>query len=410
MNKVILTIALVFFSMETIFAQNLREAGGIVVDEHKTSLPYVSLKIGTQIATMTNADGEFLLKYPAGAMKKDSLTISYMGYKNLKLPLSGLHQSMKIQLMPSVVSLKEIVIRPVSAESIIRQAIKNIPENYDTRPFEMKGFYREVGKVDTNYLSFAEASLNILNGGYNQNNTKDKIVINKERNLKKLGEKEINNPFNMAIDGAPYDIISNDIAKNPARILGKNYFKKYKFELAGSIAVNGEEAYLINFDQQDDLKEALYKGKLTILKSSYAIVAIDVALSPKGIAYAKADISFIAKPIFSLLGYSFRKLNEEFSEQYVKINNYWYPYFYKISSVHHLKAKYKHLEGKLAVRAELFISKINLSPQGNYKHVMSKGYVFKNYVTSYNDDYWGDYNFIKPTNSLKELAEKLKAN
>lgn len=406
MNKVILILAIVSLSVKTIYAQNLQEAGGIVVDEHQTTLPYVSLKIGKQLATMTNADGEFLVKY-SDAMRKDSLIISYIGYKNLKFSMSELHKAMKIQLTPSVVNLKEIIIRPVSAEFIIRQALKNIPENYDTRPFEMKGFYREIGKVDTSYLSFTEASLNILSQGYQENGGKDKIVINKERNLKKLGEKEVNNPLNMTIDGAPYAIIANDMAKDPVRILGRNYFKKYKFEIAGSVTINGEEAYLIKFDQRDDLKEALYKGKLVILKSSYAIVSTDFALSPKGITYAKADISFIARPIYSLLGCSFRKLNEEFSERYVKINDKWYPYFYKISAIHHLKAKYKHLEGTLAVNAELFISKINIPPQGNYEKIMPRGYVFRNYVTAYNDDYWGDYNFIKPTNSLKELAEKL---
>lgn len=409
MNKVILILAIVSLSVKTIYAQKLKEAGGIVVDEHQTTLPYVSLKIGKQIATMTNADGEFLVKYP-DAIHNDSLTISSIGYKNLKFSLSELHKDMKIRLTPSVVNLKEIIIRPVSAESIIRQAIKNIPENYDTRPFEMKGFYRETGKVDTSYLSFAEASLNILSEGYKENSGKDKIVINKERNLKKLGEKEVNNPLNMTIDGTPYAIIANDMAKNPVRILGRDYLKKYKFKIAGSVTINGEEAYLITFDQRDDLEEALYKGKMVILKSSYAIVSTDFALSPKGIAYAKADISFIARPVYSLLGYSFRKLNEEFSERYVKINDKWYPYFYKISAVHHLKAKYKHLEGTLSVNAELFISKVNIPPQGNYEKIMSRGYVFKNYVTTYKDDYWGDYNFIKPTNSLKELAEKLQAN
>ncbi|MBB5623844.1 hypothetical protein HDE69_004932 [Pedobacter cryoconitis] len=409
MNKIILILAIISLSVKIIYAQNLHEAGGVVVGEHQATLPYVSLKVGNQIATMTNADGEFLLKY-ADAIRKDSLTISYIGYKTLKLSISGVHKDMKIQLTPSVVSLKEIVIRPVSAESIIRQVIKNIPENYDTRPFEMKGFYRETGKVDTSYISFAEASLNILSEGYKENSGKDKIVINKERNLKKLGEKEVNNPLNMTINGAPYTIIANDMAKNPVHILGRDYFKKYKFEIAGSVAIDGEEAYVIKFDQQDDLKEALYKGKMVILKSSYAIVSSDFALSPKGIAYAKADISFIARPVYSLMGYSFRKLNEEFSERYVKINDKWYPYFYKIASVHHLKAKYKHLEGTLSVNAELFISKVNIPPQGNYEKIMSRGYVFKNYVTTYKDDYWGDYNFIKPTNSLKELAEKLQAN
>ncbi|QNK64435.1 hypothetical protein H7F33_08145 [Pedobacter sp. PAMC26386] len=195
-------------------------------------------------------------------------------------------------------------------------------------------------------------------------------------------------------------------------MLGKDYFKKYKFEVAGSTNVFGEEAWLIKFDQQKGLKEALYKGTMVIVKSSFAIVSIDFALSPEGIEYAKADLSFLAKPILSLLGYSIRKLTEEFSERYVKIDHKWYSYFYKISTVHHFKAKYKHLEGNLYVNAELFIPKINKHSEGSYekKLVMPDGYVFKNYVTVYKDGFWGDYNFIKPTNSLKEIAERMNTN
>ncbi|MGY0035561.1 hypothetical protein [Pedobacter sp. NJ-S-72] len=275
----------------------------------------------------------------------------------------------------------------------------------------MKAFYREAGKVDTNYLSFAEASLNILNHGYNSNK-EDLIIISKERNLKKVGEKEVNNPLRLSVDGAPYDILLSDIIKNPVHVLGKDYFKSYQFEIAGSTISDGEEAWLIRFDQKDGVKQALYKGTMVIIKSSYAITSLDFALSPKGIDYAKADISFLARPVFSLLGYSIKKLNEEFSERYIKIDHKWYPYFYKIVTAHHFKARYQHLEGNLYINAEMFISKVNKVPEGKYEKnlVMPRDYVFKKYVKDYKEGYWDDYNFIKPTNSLKEITEKIKPN
>lgn len=410
MNKTILILIITLLTGNILSAQTHHEIDGIVVDEQNVTLPYVSLRIAGQAGTMTNADGGFVFKYEQ-TTNRDSLLVSYIGYKNLRIPLSALHRNMKIRLEPAVVNLREVVIRVINAESIIRKAMKNIPENYNTKPFEMKAFYREAGKVDTNYLSFAEASLNILNHGYNSNK-KDLIIINKERNLEKVGEKEVNNPLHLSVNGAPYDILSGDIIKNPAHVLGKDYFKRYQFEITGSTVVDGEEAWVICFDQKDGLKQALYKGTMVILKNSYAITSIDFALSPKGVEYAKADISFLARPVFSLLGYSIKKLNEEFSERYIKIDKKWYPYFYKIVTAHHFKARYQHLEGNLYINAEMFISKVNIIPEGGYEKnsVMPHDYIFRKYVTDYKDDYWDDYNFIKPTNSLKEITEKINPN
>lgn len=47
-------------------AQNSDLLSGKIVDEENKSMPYVNLKIGSSIASMTNADGDFSLRIPAG--------------------------------------------------------------------------------------------------------------------------------------------------------------------------------------------------------------------------------------------------------------------------------------------------------------------------------------------------------
>lgn len=320
--------------------------------------------------------------------------------------------ALKVKLVPDVVNLKEIIIRPVSGKSIIVNAMHNIPQNYATRPFEMTGFYREVGRVDSDYLSFAEASVNILNQGYVDKDKKDLVVINKERSLKKVGDIEVNNPFHATVKGVPYIVLENDIVKHPGAIFGNNYLSKYNYQIAGYTLVNGEEACVIEFDQKNGIKEALYKGTVVVIMSSYAIVSIDFELSPKGKAYAKSDVPFLQRPIMSLLGYSIQKVNEELSEKYMKINDKWYPYFCKIETKHRVKAKKQHIDGNLHISAELFVSKINEQPKNNYikDKIMPDHYVFNKLTNNYNDDYWEEFNFIKPTSSLKDTAEKLHSN
>lgn len=412
MKRVALILLLnIIVNFDTVYGQHTSKIKGIVADENNIPLSYVSIKIGTQISTMTNGEGSFTVSI-ADAQRKDSLNFSYIGYENLKLPLLNLQTGLKVTLLREVVNLKEIIISEVTAESIIANAMKNIPLNYATEPFEMIGFYREIGRVDSNYLSFAEALLNILNQGYVDKDKKDLVVINKERSVKKVGEAEVNNPFHAAVKGVPYIVLENDLVKNPGAIFGKNYLSKYNYEISNSVSVNGEEAYVINFDQKDDIKKALYKGTVVIIKSSYAIVSIDFVLSPKGKAYAKSDVSFLQRPFMSLLGYNIQKVNEELSEKYMKINDKWYPYFYKIETTHRVKAKKQQIDGNLYISAELFISKTNPQPKNNYSKVkvMPADYIFNKLTNTYSDDYWEGFDFIQTTNSLKAIVEKIHTN
>lgn len=412
MNRAALILFVnIIINFNTVYGQNTAKIEGVVVDENNITLPYVSIKIGTQTSTMTNNEGSFSVKI-SDAQLKDSLSITYIGYKNLKVPVLNLQTGLKVQLVRDIVNLKEIIIRPVTAESIIANAMKNIPQNYATRPFEMTGFYREVGRVDSNYLSFAEASLNVLNQGYSDKDKKDLVFINKERSLKKVGDIEVNNPFHAAVKGVPYIVLENDIVKHPGAIFGDDYLSKYNYQIASSTIVNGEEAYVIKFDQKDGIKKALYKGTVVIIMNSYAMVSIDFALSPKGKVYAQSDVPFLQRPIMGLLGYSIQKVNEELSEKYMKIKDKWYPYFYKIETTHRVKAKKQRIDGNLYISAELFISKINEQPKNNYgkDKIMPDNYVFNKLTDTYSDDYWEGFNFIKPTSSLKVIAEKLHSN
>jgi len=308
--------------------------------------------------------------------------------------------------------LKEVVITQLTAESIIANAMNSVSQNYPTDPFEMTGFYREVGRVDSNYLSFAEALLSIWNQGYKDKDKKDLVVVNKERSLKKIGDIEVNNPFHAAVKGVPYVVLENDIVKHPGAIFGDDYRSKYDYRIAGSVNVNGEEAYVIEFDQKDGIEKALYKGNVVIIRSSYAIVSLDFVLSPKGRAYAQSDVPFLQRPIMSLMGYTIQKLNEELSERYMKINDKWYPYFYKIETTHRVRAKKQHIDGNLYVSAELFISNINEQAKANYdkEKVMPSNYIFNKLTDVYTNDYWEGFNFIEPTSSLKAIAEKLHSN
>lgn len=399
-------IILFVLNASSSIAQQALKITGTVNDETNTGFPNVSLRLGLESATMTNSDGHFSIRIPLGA--KDSLKISYIGYKMLLIPIAQVKEGIVIGMKPAINQLSEVSISAINAEQIVRKAIYNIPNNYPQIPFESNAFYREVAKLDSNYLSFAEAGMLVLNQGYGQKKIKDKIRIVKERNLKHIGEQSVKNPFGSALKGVPYIVLSNDIVKYPGAIFGKKFLEKYSYKLVSSTMVDGEEAYLISFDQKDGIKEALYQGELVIIKSSFAIASIDFTLSSKGRQYATSDIPLLQRPLLSLLGYHFEKTNEALSLKYYQINEKWYPYFYSIATSHNVRARKQNIHGALDIHAELFISRINSAPKiGSHSlNEMPDDYSFQHLVDDYNDDYWKAFDDVRPEQSLKSLIDQ----
>lgn len=389
-----------------VHAQETGKITGTVQDESSQGFPEVSLRLGPEIATMSNNDGGFSIRIPAG--KNDTLKVSYIGYKTLFLPVSMLKEGMLIRMEPVINQLHEVQISVLSAEQIVRNAIRNIPDNYPQLPFESNGFYREVGKLDSNYLSFAEAGLLVLNQGYGQKKLKDRIHILKERNLKEVGSKAVNNPFGAALKGVPYIVLNNDLLNYPGAILGLKFIEKYDYKVTGSTMVDGEEAYLLSFDQKKGVKEALYQGTMVILKDSFAIASIDFRLSNEGRKYAVSDVPLLQRPILSLLGYHFEKKEEALSLRYYKISEKWYPYYYRISTSHKVRARKQKINGDLSIAAELFISRINPTSGsgGEALKIMPADYSFQQLVDRYDDDYWKTFDDLKPEQSLKERIDQ----
>jgi hypothetical protein len=394
------------------YAQHRIKISGSVVNEHLEAMPDVTLGIKKEIGTLTNKEGVFVLSFP-DQLIKDSLQFSYVGYKTLTIALSDFKNDSKVQLQHIGRLVDVVFISIVDASVIISKAFSKVTLNYAAEPFEMVGFYRESGKLDSNYLIFNESSMDILNQGYKTVNKDDLIRINKERAIKKASGKDGDKQLSVSIRGGASQALGIDPLKNQeASLFAKKSFLQYDFEFSGSTDVNGEEAYVITFDQKDGIKKALYEGRIVVIKNSLAIVSLDYSLSPKGIMYAKPSIGFLGRAIMGLLGYHFKKLDEKVSLKYMKNGEKWYPYYYRIANSHHVKVNLKKIDGNLDFSAELFVSQLNKTPKHQYgkKEVISSNYIFEKTALDHTEGFWTGYAFVKPGKSGKDILPEFKVN
>ena len=132
---------------------------GIIIDiVSKKPVVFASIIVtGTNIGTVSNTDGEFLLKVPA-FLKEGGIQIIILGYKTYSIPFSQLvEEGNEIFLEPLAYPIEEVEIRKIDPVNVLRDALKNIPVNYGTDPNMLTAFYRETIKQNRNYVAVSEA-------------------------------------------------------------------------------------------------------------------------------------------------------------------------------------------------------------------------------------------------------------
>ena len=127
-NTFIVLLAMTFF----VSAQNnFTEYNGKVVDyKSGKALSSVSLNVNySNISTVTNSEGEFVLKVPK-AFLDSKVIISSLGYNTRVVPLSEFESNMVINLNEAVTELSAVNINAyTNAEKLVRKVFKEKSEN-----------------------------------------------------------------------------------------------------------------------------------------------------------------------------------------------------------------------------------------------------------------------------------------
>ncbi len=159
----------IFFTGATTFAQT--ELKGKVAD-FLTFQPIESASVyieNTTIGSITNADGNFVLKVPQQHLQ-DTLVISSIGYKSYRVVISEFENGSDIFLEEDVASLDEVVIvadpRPTTGNGIVQKAIEKLPKNLPEQAYLQKGFLRHKERNKKEYKWLIESAITLYDSSY----------------------------------------------------------------------------------------------------------------------------------------------------------------------------------------------------------------------------------------------------
>ena len=105
--------------------------GKVVDSGNSSALPFATVEaLGSNIATVTNIDGNFTIKIAKNA-NVSQLKISYIGFQNRLVDLANFSSDrvFTVELSQSAIQLKQVTIRPRDAMELITDVLNNIRNN-----------------------------------------------------------------------------------------------------------------------------------------------------------------------------------------------------------------------------------------------------------------------------------------
>ena len=400
-----------FFSKKKNDQQNLITIKGKVVDaESGTPLVFATVAVmETNVAIITNIDGEFTLKIGESITSKN-LEVTFLGYRNKTIPISDLKDNGAknvIELVSAPIPIKEIIVKPLDPVDIVRKAIAGISKNYESEPNLMTAFYRETIRKNRTYVSIGEAVVEIFKAPYANDVRSDGARIYKGR---KSADVQKMDTVLFKLQGGPVSVLQLDIAKNTESILTKEAMEYYNYLLSGVIEIDNKPHYVIDFKQRPSVDIPLFMGSLFIEMETYGITEVEFGFNMED-KEAAAAIFIRKKPVGMKVIPEIATYRTKYREQDGKLH---FAYSraevkFKVDWNKRLFNTYYTTMSEIAVTDRTDQEVIKFAGKDKIKYTD----VFSEKVGAFNDpEYWGDYNVIEPDQSIesaiRRLSKKLK--
>ncbi|MBU8892909.1 MAG: DUF5686 and carboxypeptidase regulatory-like domain-containing protein [Bacteroidales bacterium] len=380
----------------------LKIEGTIIDFIGKKALPFANVSLlGKSIGTISNEQGRFNLKLPFNNLT-DTLVVSYIGYKNALIPVRQLSTGKNIiYLKEDPFKIQEIVIRGSNAEKILQQALNKIKDNYYTDPYYITSFYREIVKDNDELASITEAVIDVYKSPYS-GLFSDQIKLVKSRKNKYYTRDDT---VSLKLQGGMSASLYLDLIKNPSNFLIKEHFKYFKYKLNEIVNYNNSSAYVISFEPKYYIENNLFEGSIYIDTDDLAIVAIEFNLTPDGLKHAGQNL---------IVQRSFRTRVKAISASYLinyrEINNKYFIYLARGELEFKVKFTGKLFSTDFKTVFEFAANNIDTTDVKRFKRIETispkKVFIDENY--NYDQQFWGEYNYIIPDETMEEALIRIQ--
>ncbi len=266
-------------------------SGRVIENNGGNGIAYANIGIrGTYIGTSSDEQGNYVIKMPK-EYKHDTIRISCIGYKEMKIAIDGLPSKKIISLTSTVKELAEVRVSAerLTAVKIMKNVIMNISQNYTQEPYT-KTTHTKLRVFDENSGKFVLQEL--LKETYDDNGYQ-KVTMSPIRyigftrmkhgrvaELDRLTGAKGKYEYFYSRFGVPVglaDVV--DVRHN--NFLSTTHIKKYEFEIKDIIKTENGNQFIIFFRAKKPshrntatIAPISYSGTIVINEKDYAIVKV----------------------------------------------------------------------------------------------------------------------------------------
>ena len=384
---------------------NFIEYKAKVVDKKNgDALTYVSVSVvGTNISTITNTEGEFLLKIPKDLVEP-KISISHIGYKSKLIPiLSITSERPRVELEATSVELPEIRVISKDAESMMRTVLERKDQNYPKETNDMTAFYRETIKKSRTYVSLSEAVVEIVKQPYTSSRT-DIVTLFKTR---KRADYSKLDTISFKLQGGPFNSLYLDVMKYPEFVFTDEMLSNYEFTFDRSTYMDNRLIFVLDFKQKLSKADPLYYGKLYIDAKNYALKSAVFNLNLENRELASR--MFILKKPFNAEVYP---VEATYRIDYIENDNKWYYNYSRIQLG--LKVNWKKKLFKTTYNSVIEMAVTDWEVYDEQNPIISKAklkpsVIISDEASGFSDPaFWGEYNVIEPEKSIESAIKKIQ--
>ena len=379
-------------------------SGKLIESRKGRPVPFASVSIlDKPIGTISNSDGEFLLKVHPSYIA-DTIVISCMGYEQKLLPANQLLDEDLFILEPASIQIKEIKVTAITPEKLLKNMRANYEKNYTPSSKLMTAFYRETVKQDKNYISVSEAVIEVLKAPYIGTSRGDLVRLLKGRKSRDV------QPFkwlNFKLMGGPFTITELDAVKTVETFIDPEYEHVYEYQISDVVWYENQPVYVVNFRAEPGEFYPPFEGEMYVHRETFALVHASYHLNKAGLKQAE-EIMIKKKP----RKVKARPTYVHYQVSYRQYQGKWHLASAKASVKFKVRSKRDRINSEFHSVSDLLIT--NIQPTGlkrfNKDERFNRNDIFVEVLGAYDEDFWENYNIIKPNESLRNAFKQSLLN
>ena len=347
------------------------------------------------IGVSTNESGEFILKYPIILQNTGSLIITKLNFKDIRKNLLEFKDK-KDSLIFEIQSVEKKNIEVKDGRKTIDYVVSRLEKNYNVNPYFLQGFYRETLQVDSIFVKISEGILKVEKYPFpDKGNLGEVAKLLKGRSYEKAEGKEIWENLQFG-NGA--DLVTRTLETKTPDFLDKLTLKNYKYQIESDLQeYDGMPVFNVSFSPIDKKLKGAKIGKMQVDTLTMGVLNYEFEFTSDGLKDVMGGSAFGGSRDAKVANF------KVIQHYHAALNNY-----YLHESVLIIEAIIR--QDKTETPAKLTL---NFSPtEANSRMGLPikdseilENTTFTTGGKKYDDNFWGNFNFIKPTSNLRQIVK-----